>query len=49
MNILIVHAHPEAKSFCAALKNTAVSELTAQGHNVEVSDLYALDKQEFCL
>ncbi len=53
MNILIVHAHPEAKSFCAALKNTAVSELTAQGHNVEVSDLYALnfnpvaDKNDF--
>lgn len=41
MNILIVHAHLEARSFCSALKNTAVEVLTAQGHQVTVSDLYA--------
>ncbi|GAB3628327.1 NAD(P)H dehydrogenase [Pandoraea terrae] len=43
MNILIVHAHPEPKSFTAALKNAAVDTLTTAGHTVEVSDLYALN------
>ena len=43
MNILIVHAHPEPKSFCAALKNTAVETLTGLGHEVCVSDLYAMN------
>ncbi len=43
MNILIVHSHPEPKSFCTALKDLSVSELTAQGHNVVVSDLYAMN------
>lgn len=42
MNILIVHAHLEARSFCSALKDTAVEVLSNQGHNVVVSDLYAL-------
>ncbi|GIL39162.1 NAD(P)H-dependent oxidoreductase [Roseiterribacter gracilis] len=41
-NVLIVHAHPEAKSLTAALKNLAVETLTAQGHTVDVSDLYAM-------
>ncbi|MFY9183674.1 MAG: NAD(P)H-dependent oxidoreductase [Limnohabitans sp.] len=40
MNVLIVHAHPEPQSFCTALKSTAVQELTAMGHRVQVSDLY---------
>ena len=43
MNILIVHAHPEPKSFASALKDAAVEELLAGGHHVTVSDLYALD------
>lgn len=43
MNVLIVHAHPEPKSFCSALKDTAVQTLAAAGHHVEVSDLYALN------
>lgn len=43
MNILIVHAHPEPRSFTAALKDTAVAALEAQGHLVTVSDLYALN------
>ena len=38
--ILIVHAHPEPKSLTSALKDHAVATLTAQGHEVQVSDLY---------
>jgi NAD(P)H dehydrogenase (quinone) len=41
MNVLIVYAHPEPASFTAALKNSAVQALSAAGHQVEVSDLYA--------
>lgn len=43
MNILIIYAHPEPKSFNSALKDLAVSELTALGHQVKVSDLYAMN------
>ncbi|WP_155590972.1 NAD(P)H-dependent oxidoreductase [Lysinibacillus cavernae] len=43
MNILIIYAHPEPKSFNAALKDLAVSELTTLGHEVKVSDLYAMN------
>lgn len=42
MHTLIVHAHNEPQSFNAAMKNLAVEELLAQGHAVEVSDLYAM-------
>ncbi|EKT4464722.1 NAD(P)H-dependent oxidoreductase [Pseudomonas sp. NY15356] len=42
MNVLIVHAHPEPKSFTAALRDQAVETFTAQGHQVQVSDLYAM-------
>jgi NAD(P)H dehydrogenase (quinone) len=38
---LIVHAHPEPRSFCSALKDTAAEELAAAGCEVSVSDLYA--------
>jgi NAD(P)H dehydrogenase (quinone) len=41
MNVLIVYAHPESTSFTAALKDAAVRALSAAGHQVEVSDLYA--------
>jgi NAD(P)H dehydrogenase (quinone) len=41
MKILIVHAHPEPRSFNGALKDRAVEVLAAAGHLVEVSDLYA--------
>jgi len=41
MNVLIVHAHPEPHSFTSALKSLAETELTAQGHTVTVTDLYA--------
>lgn len=41
MKILIVHAHPEPKSFTAAMKDTAIEVLRADGHDVRLSDLYA--------
>lgn len=41
MNTLIVYANPEPTSFSAALKNAAVEALSACGHTVVVSDLYA--------
>ncbi len=43
MNVLIVHAHPEPKSFTSAMKDAAVEVLSQQGHSVEVSDLYAMN------
>lgn len=42
MKILIVYAHPEPTSFNGAMKDLAVKTLVAQGHEVEVSDLYAM-------
>jgi NAD(P)H dehydrogenase (quinone) len=41
-NILIVHAHPEPRSLTSALKDLAVATLRQQGHDVLVSDLYAM-------
>lgn len=42
MNVLIVVAHPEPNSFNGALRDTALETLTASGHRVELSDLYAM-------
>lgn len=42
MKVLIVHAHPEPRSFTAALRDQAVHTLQAQEHEVQVSDLYAM-------
>jgi NAD(P)H dehydrogenase (quinone) len=42
MKVLIVHAHNEAKSFNASMKNLAVEEFQSQGHEVVVSDLHAM-------
>jgi len=42
MKILIVYAHPEPQSFNGALKDLAVEVLKGAGHEVQVSDLYAL-------
>ncbi|MED4886573.1 NAD(P)H-dependent oxidoreductase [Lysinibacillus fusiformis] len=39
----MVYAHPEPKSFNGALKDLAISELTALGHQVKVSDLYEMN------
>jgi NAD(P)H dehydrogenase (quinone) len=41
VNALIVHAHPEPRSFCSTLMRTARDELESLGHEVTVSDLYA--------
>lgn len=40
MQALIVHVHPEPRSFNGALKEVAVKTLGALGYEVEVSDLY---------
>ena len=45
MRVFIVHAHPEPKSFCTAMKSAAVEEFERQGHEVQVSDLYAMGFQ----
>lgn len=42
MNVLIVYAHPEPESFNGSLKELAVDTLTGEGHQVQVSDLYAI-------
>ncbi|WP_336082535.1 NAD(P)H-dependent oxidoreductase [Nocardia sp. SSK8] len=43
MRTLIVHAHPEPDSLNGSLTDVAVSALTAAGHEVRVSDLYAMN------
>jgi NAD(P)H dehydrogenase (quinone) len=43
MNVLIVFAHPEPKSFNGALFETAIATLTGAGHAVVTSDLYRMD------
>ena len=42
LNVLIVYAHPEPKSFNGAMKDAAVATLRGAGHEVIVSDLYAM-------
>ncbi|MDP6352522.1 MAG: NAD(P)H-dependent oxidoreductase [Alphaproteobacteria bacterium] len=42
MNVFIVHAHPEPKSFNGALTEVAAESLRGAGHEVVVSDLYAM-------
>ena len=42
MQVLIVYAHPEPSSFNGAMRDLAVATLTKQGHEVQVSDLYAM-------
>ncbi|CAN7576643.1 NAD(P)H-dependent oxidoreductase [Caulobacter sp. LjRoot300] len=41
MKVLLVFAHPEPRSLNGALRDVAVQELLAQGHEVRVTDLYA--------
>jgi len=41
-NVLLVLANPEPTSFCHALASRARQALEAQGHQVEVSDLYGM-------
>ncbi|QWU17002.1 NAD(P)H dehydrogenase (quinone) [Paenibacillus sophorae] len=55
MNVLIVYAHPEPGSFNGAMKDLAVATLIDEGHQVKVSDLYAMnfkavaDRDDFLL
>jgi len=42
MHVLLVHAHPETQSFNGALLRRSVETLHAGGHEVRVSDLYAM-------
>lgn len=41
MRLLFVHAHPQADSFTAACRDTAMQAARAQGHDVKLIDLYA--------
>jgi NAD(P)H dehydrogenase (quinone) len=43
MNILILHAHPEPKSFSSALKDVAVEHFSKNGDEVVLKDLYAMN------
>lgn len=43
MKVLIVYAHPEPRSLNGALRDFAVERLQSAGHEVIVSDLYAMD------
>ncbi|MDD5362631.1 MAG: NAD(P)H-dependent oxidoreductase [Ignavibacteria bacterium] len=43
MNILIVHAHPESKSFSGALRDTAADFFKSSNCNVAISDLYSMN------
>ena len=42
MKILIIYAHPEPQSMNGAMFNNAIDTLTKAGHEVQVSDLYAM-------
>lgn len=42
MKVLLVFAHPEPQSLSAALRDVAIAQLEADGHDVRVSDLYAM-------
>jgi NAD(P)H dehydrogenase (quinone) len=42
MRVLIVFAHPEPRSFGHALLKRGTETLLSQGHEVQVSDLYAM-------
>jgi putative NADPH-quinone reductase len=54
MNVLWVLAHPEERSLNAALHRDGVAALVEAGHQVEVSDLYAMkwnpvvDRDDYC-
>jgi putative NADPH-quinone reductase len=41
MRVLLIYCHPRPDSFCAALRDAAVSALESAGNSVEVQDLYA--------
>ena len=41
MRFLVLYAHPNPESFCAALHRSVVGTLRRNGHEVDVCDLYA--------
>ncbi len=41
MHVLLIYCHPRVDSFCAALRDAAISALKAANHTVELRDLYA--------
>lgn len=43
MQVLVVHAHPDPKSFGAALRDAAIRGLESAGHDVHLIDLYEID------
>ena len=43
MKVLIVHAHPEPKSFCGSLFDESVKSLRLEGHEVQTADLYRMN------
>ncbi|MDG9669287.1 NAD(P)H-dependent oxidoreductase [Hahella sp. CR1] len=43
MKVLLVYAHPEPKSLNGSIKDFAVRRLENAGHEVQVSDLYAMN------
>src|SRR6516225_2630860 len=42
MSVFIVHAHPEPRSFNGAMTRAAAAALKEAGHELAVSDLYAM-------
>lgn len=42
MKVLLIYAHPEPRSLNGGLKNFAIRHLLQAGHEVQVSDLYAM-------
>lgn len=43
MNALLIYAHPNPASFCAAIKNEIVEIAKQKGENLEISDLYEMN------
>lgn len=43
MNLLVVYAHPNSKSFNATLLQAGLAALREAGHSVQLSDLYAMN------
>src|SRR5215475_3011843 len=42
LRVHLVHAHPEPRSFVAAMRDTVQKAFSEQGHTVTVSDLYEM-------
>lgn len=43
MQVHLIHAHPEPKSFTAAMRDVIVETFQSEGHSVTVSDLYEMN------